>query len=647
MGIGNTDKVMENLRKQLRVAVRSVQWSYAVFWSLSRTQQGVLEWGEGYYNGDIKTRKTVPTTEVNADKLGLRRSEQLRELYMSLLEGDSELGSTRPATILSPEDLSDLEWYYLVCMSFTFKLGQSLPGKAFTSGHSVWLCNAQDADSKKFFRSLLAKSASIKTVICFPHMGGVIELGVTDLLSEDPDLIQHVKTSLLEFAKPDCTEKSSPVHQNADYDEDHFGAKIPEITEQIPECKPFVNLNPAVEDTKFRKEMLEELNNMGSPDDCSNECCGNNQQREDSFMLECHANDVVADDDDDDDDDDDLSHCIQESFNSSISQAFMSPKKMTSIHRDRNTNDVLRLKQIQDCNDTKFGSLDLGNEDVEDLHYKRILEVISQQPHNLVTGKALCSCGHRSSSFVPWNKERGVKHLSKVAPQRALKKILFTVPLMIARSPLDPPTKDDNKATLYGFSENRREDDKYVVLQSLVPSIKTVDKMSILNDTIEYLKELEARVEELESCVNHSELNVKARRKIVDLAEQTSDNYHNKSQSDGKKTWMNKRKASDIDETEDDPLLPKAVPFDNNGPLDVKVKIIEEEVVIELKCPWREFLLLDIMDAVNNLSLDAHTVQSSTVDDMLILSLKSKFRGEAFASAGMIKQALRRMVGFC
>ncbi|MED6226772.1 endoglucanase 3, partial [Stylosanthes scabra] len=30
----------------------------AIFWSTSSTQPGVLSWGEGYYNGDIKTRKT-------------------------------------------------------------------------------------------------------------------------------------------------------------------------------------------------------------------------------------------------------------------------------------------------------------------------------------------------------------------------------------------------------------------------------------------------------------------------------------------------------------------------------------------------------------------------------------------------------------
>lgn len=92
----------------------------------------VLNWGNGYYNGDIKTRKTFQAMELKADKMGLERSEQLKELYESLLEGESEseLQSKNPSPALSPEDLSDAEWYYLVCMSFVFNPGQgyfSLP----------------------------------------------------------------------------------------------------------------------------------------------------------------------------------------------------------------------------------------------------------------------------------------------------------------------------------------------------------------------------------------------------------------------------------------------------------------------------------------------------------------------------------------
>jgi hypothetical protein len=34
--------ILEKLRKQLAIAVRSVQWSYAIFWSLSTRQKGYI-----------------------------------------------------------------------------------------------------------------------------------------------------------------------------------------------------------------------------------------------------------------------------------------------------------------------------------------------------------------------------------------------------------------------------------------------------------------------------------------------------------------------------------------------------------------------------------------------------------------------------
>lgn len=84
----------------------------------------VLAWGDGYYNGDIKTRKTTQPTEFKADQIGLQRSEQLRELYFSLSVDETNQQTRRASVSLSPEDLTAAEWYYLVCMSFTFGPGQ-------------------------------------------------------------------------------------------------------------------------------------------------------------------------------------------------------------------------------------------------------------------------------------------------------------------------------------------------------------------------------------------------------------------------------------------------------------------------------------------------------------------------------------------
>ncbi|KAM7494266.1 hypothetical protein LguiB_028875 [Lonicera macranthoides] len=129
--------------------------------------------GEGYYNGDIKTRKTVQAIELNDEQLWFQRTEQLRELYESLSAGENNPQPERPSASLSPEYLTDTEWYFLVRMSF--KIGQG----TLASNQTIWLSNAHYADSKPFSRSLLAK-----TVVCFPYLEGVVELGATDRLDK-------------------------------------------------------------------------------------------------------------------------------------------------------------------------------------------------------------------------------------------------------------------------------------------------------------------------------------------------------------------------------------------------------------------------------------------------------------------------------
>ncbi|KAL4621939.1 hypothetical protein ACB092_06G263200 [Castanea dentata] len=655
-GCQTHEGVPENLRKQLAVAVRSIQWSYAIFWSLSTTQQGVLKWGDGYYNGDIKTMKTVQTGELKADKIGLQRSEQLRELYLSLLEDetDQQQQAKRPSAALSPEDLTDAEWYYLVCMSFVFNPGQGLPGRALASGQTIWLSNAQYADSKIFSRSLLAKSASIQTVICFPYLGGVIELGVTELVSEDPSLLQHIKASLLELSKPVCSDKSSSAPHKGDDDRDPMCAKV---NHEIVDTLGLENLYSPSEEIKFDQEGINELGgnireeiNMDSPDECSNGC-EHNYWTEDSFMLEgmnggasqvqsWHLMD------------DDFSNGVQDSMHSSdcISEAFVNQEKAISTPKQENVNHG-HLQELQKSNHTKLSSLDLGADD--DLHYKRIISAILGSSAQLIENRCF-QYGDCKSSFMSWKRESSDDAHRPQVHQRMLKKVLFTVPLMygggLLRSQKENGGKDwlrklesDDICIGNVLSENRRENEKFLVLRSMVPSISEIDKASILTDTIKYLKELEARVEELESCMDSVDFEGRARRN-QDIIEHTSDNYDIKKIDNGKKHWINKRKACDIDET--DLELNRVVPEDGL-PLDVKVSIKEQEVLIELRCPYREYILLDVMDGINNLHLDAHSVQSSALDGILTLTLKSKFRGAAIASVGMIKQALWKIAFKC
>ena len=103
------------------------------------------------------------------------------------------------------------------------------------------------------------------------------------------------------------------------------------------------------------------------------------------------------------------------------------------------------------------------------------------------------------------------------------------------------------------------------------------------------------------------------------MVDRISDNYGIK------KPRIKKRKARDIDEAELE--LDEVAPKDGM-PVDLKVCMKDNEIIIEIRSPYREYMLLDIMDEANKLQLDVHSVQSSTLDGIFALTLKSKVCAE-------------------
>lgn len=465
---------------------------------------------------------------------------------------------------------------------------------------------------------------------------------------------------MLELAKPICSYKSSSVPCNSDDDKDRMCTKVDHDVAETMDLEKLY-----AKEIKFEQEGMNELHgniheehNIGSPDDNSNGC-EHDHQTEDSFMLEginggasqVQSWHFV---------DDDFGNGVQGSMDSSdcISQAVWNKERIHTFPKDENVN-TGQLKDFQECNGPKFSSLDLGVDD--DLHYQRTISTILRKSHQLIGD----SCFRRydvKSSFVNWKKGGILDIYNPQMQQRILKKILFSVPLMYGSCNFSSQKENDGRDKIcksgsdgickqHVLSDKRREKERFLVLRSMVPSLNKViqllnwklflacisysifnlpifkfmqiDEVSILGDTIEYLKKLEARVEELESCMDlQTDMEVRARRKSLDMVEQTSDNYDDKTIDDGKRPWIYKRKACDIDNADSD--INEIVPKEILPSSDMKVSINEHEVLIEMRCRWRDYLLLDIMDAVNNIHLDCHSVQSSNNEGFLNLVLKSK-----------------------
>ncbi|CAA7033303.1 unnamed protein product [Microthlaspi erraticum] len=224
------------LQGLLKSAVQSVGWTYSLFWQLC-PQQRVLVWGNGYYNGAIKTRKTTQPAEVTAEEAALERSQQLRELYETLLAGDSST-EARACTALSPEDLTEAEWFYLMCVSFSFPPPSGIPGKAYARRKYVWLSGANEVDSKIFSRAILAKSAKIQTLVCIPMLDGVVELGTTDKVKEDVEFVEHIKSFFhnhpVSNPKPALSEHSTyEVHEENEEEEEEVEEEEMTMSEEI------------------------------------------------------------------------------------------------------------------------------------------------------------------------------------------------------------------------------------------------------------------------------------------------------------------------------------------------------------------------------------------------------------------------------
>lgn len=623
MGHQDQDGVPDNFRKQLALAVRGIQWSYAIFWSTPVTQPGVLKWSDGYYNGDIKTRKTVQAGEVNEDQLGLQRTEQLRELYSSLLTGESEEDlqpqAKRPSAALSPEDLTDTEWYFLVCMSFVFNVGQGLPGKTLATNQTIWLCNAHQAESRVFSRSLLAKSASIQTVICFPYLGGVIELGVTELFLEDPNLIQQIKNSFLEVDRSVISKRPNYVSNDAKNDTNVINQNLD---------------HNVLESDAYPVEI-----NNSSPHDSSNGFVAN-QEAEDSLMVV----DVIGETSQAQSwkfMDDNMSNGANNSLNSSdcISQNNANCEKLSPLSSGEKETKPCPLDS-QEHDQKKLHLLDHQGDDAQ---YQAVLSTLLKSSDQLTLGPHFRNI-NKKSSFAGWKNDNQMPRIGTA--QKLLKRVLLEVPRMHGgvahkiskenrtKNSLWRPEVDDIDKNRVISERRRREkiNERFMHLASMLPTSSKVDKISLLDETIEYMKELERRVHELEA---------RSARRSNDTAEQTSDNCGTSKFNDIKGSLPNKRKACDMDEIEPESCngLLKGSSADS-----IVINMIDKEVSIKMRCLWSEGLLLKIMEALADLQMDCPTVQSSNIDGILSIAIESKSTGSKTVAVGTIREALQRVV---
>ncbi|XP_060203950.1 transcription factor MYC4-like [Lycium barbarum] len=160
-------------------------WAYAIFWQTSNDDDGrlFLAWGDGHYHG-TKVKKG------GTNKASLQQSTERK----NVIKGIQALISENNGEIVEDGDVTDAEWFYVMSLAQSFSIGDGVPGKAFSTGSSVWLTGSQQLQFNYCERAKEAHVHGIETLVCIPTSNGVLELASSDIIKENWNLIQQVKS---------------------------------------------------------------------------------------------------------------------------------------------------------------------------------------------------------------------------------------------------------------------------------------------------------------------------------------------------------------------------------------------------------------------------------------------------------------------
>lgn len=191
------------LQKRLHAVLSGTHepWTYAIFWKPSYydfSGESVLKWGDGVYNdGDEeKTRRRLrrKKTILSSPEEEERRSKVLQELNF-MISGEA-FPVVEDDDVNDDDDdveVTDMEWFFLVSMTWSFGNGSGLAGKAFASYNPVWVTGSDQIYGSGCDRAKQGGGLGLQTIVCIPSDNGVLELGSTEQIRQNSDLLNKIR----------------------------------------------------------------------------------------------------------------------------------------------------------------------------------------------------------------------------------------------------------------------------------------------------------------------------------------------------------------------------------------------------------------------------------------------------------------------
>ncbi|KAM0842424.1 hypothetical protein ACQ4PT_058374 [Festuca glaucescens] len=644
------------VRESLQAVAQGLRWTYALLWKLC-PDQCALVWAEGHYNGAIKTRKTVQPAIAQApapaEEADHHRSRQLRELFDSLAReaaaggagfrdvhgaGAHDAAARRPSAVLAPEDLTETEWFYLMCASYSFPPGVGLPGRAFSRGGHVWLSRANEVDSKVFSRAILAK-----TVVCIPIVDGVLEMGTTEKVEEDIGLVQYAMSIFMD---------QQDNHMIPTMSEHSTSNQISHIDQQPFQTQRKIHAGQAKEDPNKFSPKYEDDEMEDGDDEIDEECASGSETNTAGDYCRRAPLNIVRND--------------EQATHNIGSSELMQLEKSDRVRDGCSSNSGDGIQTLMVCQNINNQSNMQADEPSQSWHflYEELCSGYPQSsgenqaivsPENAHYTETVLSILHSNtrrqaaepnirsylavshqSSFSTWHPTiLGRTVTERATPQRLLKSALLSAAYSShCKPPIDPrcdnvgtagPRREVDFSANHVLQERKRREklnERFIILRSLVPFVTKMDKASILGDTIEYVKQLRKRIQELESSVGRQ---VHGDPPMIRPPATSTEKKSVRGRSDQRAAASSeKRKLAALEGSSSSSTDPVAIVQHST---DVQVSIIESDALLELRCPDRRGLLVRIMQALQEqLRLEVTAVQASSDDGVLLAELRAKVR---------------------
>ncbi|KAK7384752.1 hypothetical protein VNO78_30453 [Psophocarpus tetragonolobus] len=186
------------LQKRLQTLLDGAResWTYAIFWESAHDNfsgGSLLRWGDGYYRGGEEEKGEAKTTSWLEEQA--RRKKVLLELN-TLIAGPEVC----PDDV--EEEVTDTVWFFLLSMIQSFvNDDSSLLGQAFFNSIPVWVTGPDRLSELGCQRARQGQVYGLRTLVCIPCGNGVVEVASTEVIFENPHLMNKV-VALFNFSNP-------------------------------------------------------------------------------------------------------------------------------------------------------------------------------------------------------------------------------------------------------------------------------------------------------------------------------------------------------------------------------------------------------------------------------------------------------------